>query len=67
MPTFAVALPSIGISAKSDLCSNQATEPGNRPVPGGAIAFSRSGDMEFGDFDEPVILGRFGDVPREFQ
>ena len=34
---------------------------------GGAIAFSRSGDMEFGDFDEPVILGRFGDVPREFE
>ncbi len=34
---------------------------------GGAIAFSRSGDMEFGDFDEPVILGRFGDVPRDFE
>lgn len=34
---------------------------------GGAIAFSRSGDPEFGDFDEPVILGRFGDVPRDFE
>jgi len=34
---------------------------------GGAIAFSRSGDMESGDFDEPVILGRFGDVPRELE
>ena len=34
---------------------------------GGAIAFSRTGDAEWGDFDEPVILGRFGDVPREFE
>lgn len=34
---------------------------------GGAIAFSRSGDPTFGEFDEPVILGRFGDVPRDFE
>jgi hypothetical protein len=34
---------------------------------GGAIAFSRSGDPDFGEFDEPVILGRFGDVPKEFE
>lgn len=34
---------------------------------GGAIAFSRTGDPTFGEFDEPVILGRFGDVPREFE
>lgn len=34
---------------------------------GGAIAFSRTGDDDIGDFDEPVILGRFGDVPREFE
>jgi hypothetical protein len=27
---------------------------------------SRSGDVEFGDFDEPVILGGFGDGPRDF-
>jgi hypothetical protein len=34
---------------------------------GGAIAFSRTGDPTFGEFDEPVILGRFGDVPRDFE
>lgn len=34
---------------------------------GGAIAFSRTGDPTFGEFEEPVILGRFGDVPREFE
>lgn len=34
---------------------------------GGAIAFSRTGDDDIGDFDEPQILGRFGDVPREFE
>lgn len=34
---------------------------------GGAIAFSRTGDDDIGDFDEAIILGRFGDVPREFE
>ncbi|OYU91832.1 MAG: hypothetical protein CFE29_02985 [Bradyrhizobiaceae bacterium PARB1] len=34
---------------------------------GRAIAFSRTGDDDIGDFDEPIILGRFGDVPREFE
>lgn len=34
---------------------------------GGAIAFARTGDPVTGDFDdEPAILGRFGDIPREF-
>lgn len=33
---------------------------------GGAIAFSRSGDPEFGEFEDAVILGRFGEIPREF-
>lgn len=27
------------------------------------IAFSRTGDPDTGDFDEPVILAKFGDVP----
>jgi hypothetical protein len=31
----------------------------------GAVAFSRSGDPESGDYDEPVILGKIGDVPDE--
>lgn len=34
---------------------------------GGAIAFSRSGDPELGDYDEAIILGKFGDIPREFE
>ena len=29
----------------------------------GAVAFSRTGDPELGDFDDAVILGKFGDVP----
>lgn len=31
----------------------------------GAVAFSRSGDPESGDYDEPVILGSVGEVPEE--
>jgi hypothetical protein len=30
---------------------------------GGAVAFSRSGDPATGDFDDAVILARFGEVP----
>lgn len=29
----------------------------------GAVAFSRSADPEMGDYDEPVVLGEFGEVP----
>ncbi|MCL2714291.1 MAG: hypothetical protein FWD68_06835 [Alphaproteobacteria bacterium] len=34
-------------------------------VAGGALAFSRSGDPSLGDFDDAVILGRFGKIPME--
>lgn len=27
------------------------------------IAFSRTGDIDTGDFDDPVILATYGDVP----
>ncbi len=27
------------------------------------VAFSRTGDMDTGDFDDPVILATYGDVP----
>lgn len=30
---------------------------------GGAIAFSRTGDIATGDFDDAVILRKFGQVP----
>ncbi|MGM5033504.1 hypothetical protein [Tardiphaga sp. 803_E3_N1_3] len=33
---------------------------------GGAIVFCRSGDTEFGEFGEAVVLGRFGEVPDDF-
>ncbi len=31
----------------------------------GAIAFARTGDPQFGDFDDAVILGRYGDTPED--
>jgi len=32
---------------------------------GGAVAFSRTGDLSTGDFDDAVVLGQFGLVPEE--
>lgn len=32
----------------------------------GAVAFSRSGDPNLGDFDDAVILKSFGEVPDDF-
>jgi hypothetical protein len=32
----------------------------------GAIAFSRSGDLHLGEFEDAVILQTFGQVPDEF-
>lgn len=29
----------------------------------GAVAFSRTGDPQLGDFDDAVVLGRFGETP----
>ena len=31
----------------------------------GAIAFSREGDPQLGDFEDAVILGSYGDVPAD--
>lgn len=33
---------------------------------GGAVAFSRTGDISTGDFDDAKILRTFGQVPEEF-
>lgn len=33
----------------------------------GLFHLSGSSDWDFGDLDEPVILGRFGDIPRDFE
>jgi hypothetical protein len=32
----------------------------------GAVAFSRSGSPDLGEFEEAVILKSFGDVPEDF-
>jgi hypothetical protein len=32
----------------------------------GAVAFSRSGSPELGEFDDAVVLKFFGDVPEDF-
>lgn len=32
----------------------------------GAVAFSRSGDANLGEFDDAVILKTFGEVPNDF-
>lgn len=34
---------------------------------GGAVAFSRAGDPASGDFADPAIIGRFGNVPEEVE
>ena len=31
----------------------------------GAIAFSRTGDPQLGDFDSAVVLGRYGETPED--
>jgi hypothetical protein len=31
----------------------------------GAIAFSKTGDPQLGEWDDAVILGRYGDVPAD--
>jgi hypothetical protein len=33
----------------------------------GAIAISRVGDIEIGEFDEPIEVARFGHVPPEYE
>jgi hypothetical protein len=33
----------------------------------GAVAFSRQGSPEFGEFEDAVILKTFGDVPDDFR
>jgi hypothetical protein len=35
--------------------------------PAGAVAFSRSGDPNLGEFEDAVILKTFGDVPEDFR
>ncbi|GGC70500.1 hypothetical protein [Chelatococcus reniformis] len=34
---------------------------------GGGIAFSRSGDPSSGDWDDAVVIGRYGEIPEEVE
>ncbi|GHA15368.1 hypothetical protein GCM10007989_07670 [Devosia pacifica] len=33
----------------------------------GAIAISRVGDPDIGEFDDPIEVARFGDIPEEYE
>lgn len=33
---------------------------------GAGIAFSRTGDPSMGDWQDAIVLGRFGEIPSEF-
>jgi hypothetical protein len=32
----------------------------------GAVAFSRTGDPSVGEFEDAVVLGRYGETPADF-
>ena len=73
--TYYVALPFIR-ATDGTLTAEQAEECPNPDVvrrraagmaraKGGAVAFTRSGDPDIGEFGDAVILGKFGDVPED--
>lgn len=33
----------------------------------GVVVFSVTGEAEFNEFDPPVVIARYGEVPREFE
>jgi hypothetical protein len=33
----------------------------------GVVVFSVTGEPEFGEFDAPVVLARYGEVPQDFR
>lgn len=49
------------IAADEKQCLRMAEAAAGRPH--GVIAFSRTGDADTGDFDDPVILATHGEVP----
>ena len=78
MVTYYVALPFVRLE-NGGLAPGQAVECPHSPAAirraeamsrsemnAGAVAFSRSGSPELGDFEEAVILKTFGDVPEDF-
>ena len=74
---YYVALPFIAV--ESGLAPGEAVECPNSAVAirraqamafnqanAGAVAFSRSGDLNLGEFEDAVILKAFGQVPEDF-
>lgn len=57
----------IASTAMAAQTAPQAVRMAERQAAGkaGAVAFSRTGDPETGDFEDAVLLGTFGQVPDE--
>jgi hypothetical protein len=73
--TYFVALP-FGRDDEGDLCAGEAVEAPSELIARsraarlataneGAVAFSRTGDPDLGEFDEAVVLVRYGEVPSD--
>ena len=73
--TYYVVLPFVR-NEEGDLCPEEAIECQSpqgaasrakavAALKGGAVAFSRTGDPNVGDFDDAVILATIGDVPAD--
>jgi hypothetical protein len=78
MVTYYVALPFVRLENGS-LAPGQAVECphsaaairraealSRSEINAGAVAFSRSGSPELGDFEDAVVLKSFGEVPEDF-
>lgn len=55
----------IALTAMAAQSAPQAIRMAERQAAGkaGAVAFSRTGDPETGEFDDAILLGQFGQVP----
>lgn len=51
--------------ANANAAIRRARAMASSPSNAGAVAFSRSGDPNLGEFDDAVILQTFGDVPAD--
>jgi len=59
--------PGQGAECPSEIAAIRRAEAMSRHEPnGGAIAFSRTGDPNVGEFEDAVILKAFGEVPDDF-
>ena len=60
--------PGLAIECPSATAAIQRAEANARhDANAGAVAFSRSGDPNLGEFDDAVILKTFGEVPDDFR